>query len=64
MRSFIADAQRAGAVIAEPAERSQLRAFMRFLADVVYDATEVYPDTTLQPLDQERLAERPPVVRE
>jgi hypothetical protein len=64
VRSFIADVQRAGAVIAEPAERSQSRAFMRFLADVVYDATEVYPDTTLQPLDQERLAERPRVDRE
>jgi hypothetical protein len=64
VRAFIADAQRAGAVVAEPAERSQLRAFMRFLADVVYDATEVYPDTTLQPLDQERLAERPAVDRE
>jgi hypothetical protein len=64
VRTFIADAQRAGAVIAEPAERSQLRAFMRFLADVVYDATEIYSDTTLQPLDQERLAERPQVVRE
>jgi hypothetical protein len=64
VRAFIADAQRAGAVIAEPAERSQLRALMRFLADVVYDATEIYPDTTLQPLDQERLAERPSIDKE
>jgi hypothetical protein len=64
VRSFIADAQRAGAVTADPAERSQLRAFMRFLADVVYDATEVYPDTILQPLDRERLDVRLPETRE
>ncbi len=47
---FIADAQRAGAAIADVSERSQLRAWMRFLANILYDATGTYPDTSLQPL--------------
>jgi len=47
---FIIDAQRAGATVADLNERSQLRAWMRFLANILYDATGVYPDITLQPL--------------
>ncbi len=50
VRAFIADARRAGAVTADVNERSQLRAWMRFLANVLYEATGVYPDTSLQPL--------------
>jgi hypothetical protein len=48
--SFVADAQRAGAATADVSERSQLRAWMRFLANTLYDATGAYPDTSLQPL--------------
>ena len=53
--SFIADAQRAGAVTADVSERSQLRAWMRFLANTLYDATGAYPDTSLQPLARGQL---------
>ena len=53
--SFIADAQRAGAATADVGERSQLRAWMRFLANTLYDATDVYPDTSLQPLARGQL---------
>ncbi len=53
--SFIADVQRAGAVVANVGERSQLRAWMRFLANIVYDATGDYPDTSLQPLARGQL---------
>ena len=52
---FIADAQQAGATIADVDERSQLRAWMRFLANVLYDATGAYPDTSLQPLARGQL---------
>lgn len=50
VRVFIADAQRAGATVADVGKRSQLRAWMRFLAGALYDATGTYPDTSLQPL--------------
>jgi len=50
VRVFIADAQRAGAAVADVGKRSQLRAWMRFLAGALYDATGTYPDTSLQPL--------------
>ena len=50
VRIFIADVQQAGASVADLNERSQLRAWMRFLADTLYDATGTYPDVTLQPL--------------
>lgn len=52
---FIADAQRAGAAVADLNERSQLRAWMRFLAAILYDATGVHPDVTLQPLARGQL---------
>jgi len=48
--TFIADVRRAGASVADVNERSQLRAWMRFLVDAVYDAEGVYPDMSLQPL--------------
>jgi len=53
--AFIADAQRAGAAVADVDERSQMRAWMRFLAGVLYDATGTYPDTSLQPLARGQL---------
>ncbi len=51
---LISDLRQAGAVVASPAERGQLRALMRFWGNVVYDHTGVYPDTMLQPLDPAR----------
>jgi hypothetical protein len=56
--AFIADARRAGATISDVDERSQLRAWMRFLANAVYDATGAYPDTSLQPLAEGQLTSR------
>lgn len=50
VRAFLADAQQAGASVADLNERSQLRAWMRFLACTLQAATGVYPDVTLQPL--------------
>lgn len=58
VRALIADLRQAGALVADPDERGQLRALMRFWGNVLYDHTGVYPDTTLQPLDPERA--RPP----
>jgi len=55
VKAFIADARQAGKSVADLNERSQLRAWMRFLADSVYDATGVYPDVTLQPLERGQL---------
>ena len=40
-RDFVADARQAGAGIADLGERSQLRAWMRFLAQAVADATGI-----------------------
>jgi hypothetical protein len=48
------DLRQAGALVPDPAERGQLRAWMRFWGNVIYDHTGVYPDTTLQPLDLDR----------
>jgi len=62
VRIFIADARQAGAAVADLNERSQLRAWMRFLATALYDATGVYPDVTLQPLDRGQLV-RPQLER-
>jgi hypothetical protein len=52
VNAFISDAKKAGAVISDLNERSQLRAWMRFLSNVLYDAAGIYPDITLQPLDR------------
>jgi len=51
---LIADLRQAGAAVASPAERGQLRVLMHFWGNVVYDRTGVYPDTMLQPLDPTR----------
>jgi hypothetical protein len=55
VRSFIGDARRAGAAVADLNERSQLRAWVRFLATVLFDATGAHPDVTLQPLARGQL---------
>jgi len=60
MRTFIIDARQAGASVADLDERSQLRAWMRFLAEAVYDATDVYPDVTLEPLARGQLTRPQP----
>jgi hypothetical protein len=52
VKVFVSDAKKAGATISDLNERSQLRAWMRFLSNVLYDAVGVYPDITLQPLDR------------
>lgn len=57
VRTFVTDAQRAGATVADVGERSQLRAWMRFLANILYDATGIYPDTSLQPLARGQLVD-------
>jgi hypothetical protein len=48
---LISDLRQAGAAVADPAERGQLRALVRFWADVAYRRTGVYPETALLPLD-------------
>jgi hypothetical protein len=64
VKAFIADARQAGKSVADLDERSQLRAWMRFLATVVYDATGIYPDVALQPLARGRLVGPQPERRE
>ena len=61
IHALIADLRQAGAVVANSAERGQLRALMRFWGNVAYDRTGVYPNTMLQPLDPDRVpsAEEP-----
>jgi hypothetical protein len=58
VRLLISDLREAGAIIADPAERGQLRALLRFWGGINYDRTGVYPDTALLPLDPEHA--RPP----
>jgi len=62
VHALIANLRQAGAGIANPAKRGQLRALMHFWGNVVYDHTGVYPDTMLQPLDPTRAPppEEPP----
>lgn len=52
---LIADLRQAGGAVAAPAERGQLRALLRFWGNVLYDRADVYHDTTLYPLDPERI---------
>jgi hypothetical protein len=65
-RAFLIDARQAGAVVADPRARGQLRAYARFLATVLQDAGEDVPRVDLLPLDRERWptppAARPPAV--
>jgi hypothetical protein len=58
LHMLISDLREAGAAIIDPAERGQLRALVRFWANVVYGHTGVYPDTALLPLDLANV--RPP----
>ncbi len=51
---LIGDLRQAGAVVADPAERGQLRAWLHFWGNAVYDQTGTFPDTTLQPLQPGR----------
>lgn len=60
VQAFIPRIREAGATIGDLNERSQLRAWMRFLAQALYDATGVMPDVTLQPLAQGRLESASP----
>jgi len=51
IQGLVTDLREAGEVIADPAERGQLRALIQFWGSVIYDHTGVYPITTLLPLD-------------
>lgn len=51
IRALVEDLRKAGEVIADPAERGQLRALIRFWGGVVYDHTGVYPNAPLLPPD-------------
>ena len=59
-RTFVSDARQAGAAVADLNQRSQLRAWMRFLANALYDATGIYPDSALQPLARGQLVRPQP----
>lgn len=54
IHALLADLREAGALTADPAERGQLRALIRFWGNLIYDHTGVYPDTTLLPPDPAR----------
>jgi hypothetical protein len=62
-RSFLSDARQAGAVVADPQERSWLRAAMRYVATLVAEAGYEVPRIDLLPLDRERWPTPPPVQR-
>jgi hypothetical protein len=49
IHAFINDLRQAGASTAEPVERGQLRALLRFWGGVVYEYTGIYPTGTLLP---------------
>ena len=52
LRAFLADARQAGAAIADPAARDQLRAWMRYLAFLLADGPGDRPDIALPPAEQ------------
>jgi hypothetical protein len=62
-RAFLTDARQAGAVVADPQARGQLRAYARFLATLLQDAREGVPRVDLLPLDRERWPAQPPPER-
>lgn len=49
VRMLIVDLRQAGEELADPAERAQLRALLRFWGGVLYDHSGVYPSTALLP---------------
>ena len=49
--ALLDDLRLAGELVADPAERAQLRALIRFWGGVVYDYTGAYPTVTLLPAD-------------
>ena len=60
IRLFLSDARKAGAMVVDPAERGQLRAYMRFLAALLGEAGQEIPEVDLLPPDRERWPEPPP----
>lgn len=60
LRIFLSDARQAGAVVADPVERSLLRSYMRFLATLLGEAGDEVPAVELLPLDRERWPRQPP----
>ncbi|MBN1177646.1 MAG: hypothetical protein JXD18_00410 [Anaerolineae bacterium] len=53
-RAFLIDARRGGAAVADAGERSQLRAYMRFVGLALHRAGQDVPELELLPLDRER----------
>lgn len=63
VRAFLSDARQAGSVLPEPEERGQLRAYIRYLAELLYEAGHEVPAIDLLPLDRRRLPARTPDLR-
>jgi len=61
VQALILRIREAGATVGDLNERSQLRAWMRFLAQALYDTVGVMPDVTLQPLAQGQLESATPL---
>ncbi|GEM_PF-1220682 len=63
VRLFLEDARRAGSAISDPGERALLRAYMRFLAVLLYEHGETPPPVELLPPEREEWPETPPARR-
>lgn len=63
VRLFLEDARQAGRALTDPGERALLRAYMRFLAVLLYEHGEPPPPVELLPPDRARWAESPPARR-
>nr|BAL56612.1 hypothetical protein HGMM_F41E03C23 [uncultured prokaryote] len=63
VRIFLEDARQAGRGLTDPGERALLRAYMRFLAVLLYEHGETPPPVELLPPERGRWVETPPVRR-
>lgn len=54
VRTLLSDIRQAGTVVADPGERSLLRAYMHYLAMLLFQADQPLPAIDLQPLDRGR----------
>lgn len=54
LQAFLVDARQGGASVADPVERSQLRAYMRFVAAALQEMGQEAPRIDLLPLDRGR----------
>ncbi|HIQ01030.1 MAG TPA: hypothetical protein EYH30_02685, partial [Anaerolineales bacterium] len=60
VHTLLNDIRQAGAVVADPGERSLLRAYMRFLATLLHQTGLQVPEVDLLPPDRERWPARAP----